>query len=112
MLEAIRNKRQAVLLGCVLTCLFSGMAVAGFAGRHFVLSPEPRDDSAANEDPRRDIDRSQTRFADNVLTVSTPAGNQFEVVRNLVAGGGSNSAGGQFELNGSSGQAAAGTQMD
>ncbi|HEX3144410.1 MAG TPA: Calx-beta domain-containing protein [Pyrinomonadaceae bacterium] len=112
MLEAIKNKRQAVLLGCVLTCLLSGLAVAGFAGRHFVPTPERRDNSAGNEAATPDIDRRQARFSEKISLASTPAANQFEVVRNLVAGGGSNSAGGQFELNGSAGQAAAGTQMN
>jgi len=112
MLEAIKNKRHRILWGCVFTCLLSGLAVAGFTGRHFVLTPERRDDSVLNEAPPRDLDRRQTRFSDKVSTASTPASNQFEVVRNLVAGGGSNSAGGQFELNGSAGQAAAGTQSN
>ncbi len=112
MLEAIKNRRQTIVLGCVLTCLLSGLAVAGFAGRHFGLSAERRDDAIASEARLRDLGQRQPRFSDKVYSVSTPAGNQFEVVRNLVAGGGSNSANGQFELNGSAGQAAAGTQMN
>jgi hypothetical protein len=33
MLEAIRNKRQTVLLGVVLTIALSGLIAAGFSGR-------------------------------------------------------------------------------
>ena len=66
MLEAIRNKRQTVLLGCVLACLLSGLAVAGFAGRHFVLTPERRDDAVGNEAATGDIDRRQPRFSDRI----------------------------------------------
>jgi hypothetical protein len=91
--------------------LLSGLAVAGFAGRHFVLTPERRDDSVLNEAAPRDLDRRQPRFSDKVSNASTPASNQIQVVRDLTTGGG-NSAGGQFELNGSAGQAAAGTQSN
>ena len=111
MLEAIRNKRQTVLLGVVLTIALSGLIAAGFSGRigQFLTKSENRDsDPQAHRPGGKPADLRSARFAS---APAPTAGAQFSLVRNLVAGGGDNSAGGAFQLTGSAGQAAAGTQM-
>ncbi|HEX3230155.1 MAG TPA: hypothetical protein VHQ95_14360, partial [Pyrinomonadaceae bacterium] len=111
MLEAIKNKRQTVLPGVVLTIALSGLIAAGFSGRigQFLTKSENRDSG-----PQAHKSESKPADLQRASMISAPAqsaGAQFALVRNLVSGGGDNSAGGAFQLTGSAGQAAAGTQM-
>jgi len=111
MLEAIKNKRQTVLVGVVLTIALSGLIAAGFSGRIGQLLTE-----SENRDSVPQVHRPGSKPADlrsaSLPSAPTPsAGAQFSLVRDLVSGGGDNSAGGAFQLTGSAGQAAAGTQM-
>ena len=112
MLEAIRNKRQTVLLGVVLTIALSGLIAAGITGRIKQLRTE-----SANRDSGPQVNRpgskpASLRSASLTPALTPSAGGQFDLVRNLISGGGSSSAGGPFTLQGSAGQAAAGTQMN
>ena len=111
MLEVIRNKRQTVLVGVVLTIALSGLIAAGFSGRIGQLLTE-----SENRDSRPQVHRPESKPADlrsasRTSALAPSAGAQFPLVRNLVSGGGGNSAGGAFQLTGSAGQAAAGAQM-
>ncbi|HJZ80047.1 MAG TPA: hypothetical protein VKD91_06870, partial [Pyrinomonadaceae bacterium] len=104
-----KTKRQPVLLGIILTLLASGFAAVGLARNHFGWFADSAVVSSADPVESQKTERAGPRFAGRILTQPAPSGSQYEVVRSLVAGGGGNSAGGQFELKGSAGQAAAGT---
>jgi len=111
MLQAIRNKRQTVLAGVVLTIALSSLIAAGFSGRiRQLLTESDRRDSVpqVHRPGSKPVDSRPASLA-SAPVQSTGA--QFSLVRNLVSGGGDNSAGGAFQLTGSAGQAAAGTQM-
>ena len=111
MLEAIGNKRQTVLLGVVLTIALSGLIAAGITGRIKQLRNESENRDAGPQVQRPGSKPAGLRSASMLSAPAPSAGAQFALVRNLVSGGGDNSAGGAFQLTGSAGQAAAGTQM-
>ena len=109
-----RNNHQPVLLGIFVTVLLSGL-VAAFANNHFSLFADGTGISAASAVDQVDERKTECavpRFANKAFAPLVPAAStQFDVVRNVIAGGGGESAGGSFELKGTAGQAAAGTQM-
>src|SRR6185436_1597358 len=111
MLEAIRNKRQTVLAGVVLTIALSGLIAAGFSGRIGQLLTESDHRDSVPQVHRPGSKPVDSRPASLASAPVQSTGAQFSLVRNLVSGGGDNSAGGAFQLTGSAGQAAAGTQM-
>jgi outer membrane biosynthesis protein TonB len=111
MLEAIRNKRQTVPVGVVLTIALSGLIAAGFSGRIRQLLTESENRDSVPQVHRPASKPADLRSASLTSAPAPSAGAQFSLVRNLVSGGGDNSAGGAFQLTGSAGQAAAGTQM-
>jgi outer membrane biosynthesis protein TonB len=111
MLEAIRNRRQPVLLGVVLTIALSGLIAAGFSGRIRQLLNESENRDSGPQVHPTESKPAGLRSASLTSAPAQSTGAQFALVRNLVSGGGDNSAGGAFQLTGSAGQAAAGTQM-
>src|SRR6476469_5614354 len=106
MLEAIRNKRQTVLVGVVLTIALSGLIAAGFSGRIGQLLTEDENRDSGPKVPLSGSKPAALRSASRSSAVAPSAGAPFTLVRNLASGGGGNSAGGAFQLTGSAGQAA------
>src|SRR6188508_1251081 len=100
MLEAIRNKRQTVLVGVVLTIALSGLMAAGFSGRIRQLLTESENRDSVPRVHRPESKPSNLRSANLTSAPAPLAGAQFSLVRNLVSGGGDNSAGGAFQLTG------------
>ena len=111
MLEATRNKRQTVLAGVVLTIALSSLIAAGFSGRIRQLLTESNHRDSVPQVHRPGSKPADLRSASLPSAPTQSTGAQFSLVRDLVSGGGDNSAGGAFQLTGSAGQAAAGTQM-
>jgi hypothetical protein len=102
------NRRQVVGLGIGLAILLSGLVAVGFTRKHSTWFAG-NNGSAQLQSEKRDQPRATTEtFA---LPQPQSAG-QFDLVRNLIAGGGETISGGTFGLSGSTGQAAAGTQMN
>src|SRR6476659_7421731 len=106
MLEAIRNKRQTVLLGVVLTIALSGLIAAGITGRIKQSRTESEDRDLGLQLERPASKPADLRSAGTTPAQTPPAGSQFDLPRTLISGGGSSSNGGQFTLQGSAGQAA------
>jgi hypothetical protein len=104
-----RSKHQLVLLAIIVT--LSGFIAAGFTRHNWPLFSAGAETAARPErvQPRTVV---VPRFANKVFAPATPAAAPYDLVRNVLAGGGGQSTGGSFELKGTAGQAAAGTQMN
>ena len=111
MFRGTEKRRQPLLPGIVLTFSLSGLVALGFASRHAALFTEANN-QASRELDGREKERAEHGAANKALAPLPPqSGGQIELVRILVAGGGGNSAGGTFGLNGSIGESASGAQM-
>src|SRR5437773_2772615 len=110
MFVEVGNKRRLVLLGVIATLILSGFIAAGFTRHNWALFSAGAETAAPAQVQQPTI--VQPRFANRLIAPATPAAAQFDIVRNVIAGGGGQSTGGSFELKGTAGQAAAGTQMN
>src|SRR5436190_10495642 len=105
------NKRQVVALGIGLAILLSGLAAVGFTRKHSSWFAGT-DSSAQPQTEKRATPRHQRAAIDAPALPQPQAAGQFDLVRTLVVGGGGSMSGGTLGLSGSTGQAAAGTQMN
>jgi len=103
-------KRKRVLCGLISLALLSGGIVAlGFA--RLSLFAGSAGVPARNEHETRKAEPSDTRMSDKLKFVEPPpqTSAQFDLSRNVIAGGGGTSANGNFKVDGTIGQSAAGT---
>ena len=96
------SKTKRMLFGLMLLALLCGAIVLGFAHRISQCFAGSADAPARNE---------RARTSDKLKFVEPPpqTSAQFDLSRNVIAGGGGTSSGGNLGLSGTNGQASAGT---
>jgi hypothetical protein len=89
--------------------MLSAAVAFGFARKHFKHVEEP---ALATPAAAQTTNASEPRPPIQPAAPVTSSAGQLDIPRHVISGGGGNSTGGQFEVKGSIGQAAAGTQMN
>src|SRR3989440_289267 len=115
MLKGNKSSSKRMLFSAILVALLCGAVVLGFAHRIAQRLTGSPDVPVRSEGAARKPQRAEARSADetSALPETLPeipqAGPQFDLSRNVIAGGGGTSAGGNIGLSGTNGQASAGT---
>jgi hypothetical protein len=112
MSSRVSSKQQSFLLGVLLAIFVSGLVAVAVTHKDAGLFTERAGVSAVKDSDRQETGRVFSSSPAKTSASAQPAANQPDIVRNVIAGGGGNSAGGTLELKGTVGQPAAGTQMN
>src|SRR5262245_21365352 len=106
-----KNRRQLVELAVLLTFMFGGVVAVGFAGKNLTWVTQPNSSSRVHSENREPV-RPQRTPKEEFAPSAVQSGGQFDITRQLIAGGGNTSSGGALVLSGSIGQAAAGPSLN
>src|SRR2546428_1394935 len=106
---SIISKRM--LFGVISLALLCAAIAVGFVDRMTHHIAGSADVPVRNERAARKVERAEARNADKMSALPAQASAQFDLSRNVIAGGGGTSANGNLKVEGTVGQAASGTQM-
>src|SRR5438132_13114834 len=110
------SKTKRMFFGLVLLVLLCAAIALGFANKHFSerkATAGSADIPVRNERAARKSERAGARYPDRMsaLAAVPQSSAQFDLLRNVIAGGGGTRSAGSFSLDGTVGQPAAGTIM-